>query len=309
MIMQQIKPWNDRNLEMPEGIFEVKGMLGKEERRFLYWFGRYGFTGAGHIVDAGAFIGASAYCLAAGFARNGRKIMPPLLHSYDLFVAHDQYVADAISRDIRPLKLGEAYLDIFETQNAAHLKLIETHPGDFLDKKWSGDPIEFLFIDIAKTEKLNSHIVEEFFPSLIPGRSIVVQQDFYHVWHPYIHVTMEFLSDYFEIVDPLVEHQSRVYRLLRPIPKELIDRVIRYDFADEERTKLLKRSATTSPSPTREMLEAIAVYDAVISNNSERYYAQMAEFVRKHPDYRVSDALWAKQTREVTAYANDLWRS
>jgi hypothetical protein len=56
--------------------------------------------------------------------------------------------------------------------------LVRVHEGDLLANGWSGDPIELLFVDFSKTWALNDFIVKEFFPSLIAGRSVVVQQDF-----------------------------------------------------------------------------------------------------------------------------------
>jgi predicted O-methyltransferase YrrM len=306
MTFPDTKPWDKQKNKVPKGIYDVKGMLGEEERRLLYWLARYNFTGDGSIIDAGAFIGASAFCLAAGAAGNPNISAKPVIHSYDLFVALDQYVADSISRDIRPLALGQPYIDIFNAQNAEHLDSIKTYSGDFLNHLWDKTPIEILFIDIAKTQELNSHILREFFPYLIPGKSIVVQQDFYHVWHPYIHVTMEYLSDYFEVIDQHVLHQSRVYRLTRKIPQEEIDRLARYDFSLEERNTLLKRSAESSNSPTREMLETIVIYDALISGDKALYESALAEFRLRHPKFESETPLWAIQATEVISYASKL---
>jgi hypothetical protein len=254
------------------------------------------YSGAGAIVDAGAFVGASAFCLATGLKENavvgeGR----PLIHSYDLFVAQDAYVVEAISRDFRPTAPGDSYLDIFERQNGDHLGLIETHPGDLLSHKWSNGPIEILFIDVAKTRELNTHIVREFFPSLIPEKSIVIQQDFYHLWHPYIHITMEYLKDYFDIVDFHVWVGSRVYRLRKPIPREELEKVAEYRFTPEEKVSLLREAANASPSPSREMLEAIIVHVAQTAGDWPLFQRCLAEFEQNHSDLRQSSQLWAKQ--------------
>src|ERR1700738_4115101 len=91
------KPWRDAGAEIPRNIYFPKGMLGTEEREALYWFARELVTGVGHIIDAGAFLGTSAYALAAGLdhARNPRAERSKV-HSYDMFVAFEQYTADWI---------------------------------------------------------------------------------------------------------------------------------------------------------------------------------------------------------------------
>ena len=39
---------------------------------------------------------------------------------------------------------------------------------------------EVLFIDLAKDWSINDHVARLFFPSLIPGQSVVIQQDYVH---------------------------------------------------------------------------------------------------------------------------------
>ena len=48
-----------------------------------------------------------------------------------------------------------------------------------------------LFVDIAKTWALNDVVIEQFFPRLIPGRSVVVQQDYAFAFRPWVAITME----------------------------------------------------------------------------------------------------------------------
>lgn len=73
--------------------------------------------------------------------------------------------------------------------------------GDLLKTTWTAGPIELLFIDAAKSAGLMHHICREFFPALVPGRSVVVEQDYISAECPWIHLAHEALSDYFEVVD------------------------------------------------------------------------------------------------------------
>ena len=54
------------------------GMVGFEERRMLYWLGAEHYSGAGVIVDAGAYLGASAFALSAGLAKSRHAGVSPM---------------------------------------------------------------------------------------------------------------------------------------------------------------------------------------------------------------------------------------
>jgi hypothetical protein len=297
------KPWNAEAPSMPQSIMAAQGMIGAEERQCFYWLAKHCLSGEGTIVDAGAFIGSSTLCFAAGAADGGRRSFRdgPLVHAYDYFKAVDAYVAETIRKKFRPIAEGESYLDVFEAQTAEYRDMIVAHPGDFLEQKWGGDPIELLFIDIAKSAKLNAHAIGEFFPSLIPGRSVVIHQDYFHCWHPSIHVGMEYLADSFELVDEHVLYQSRVWRLVKPIPPEKIARLEADDLDAAERLALLDRLVERSSPASKPMIEAVRMWQRCIDKNYEGAKADMA---RMRAEYGVDGRpeLWFKQAVEIEKY-------
>jgi hypothetical protein len=96
----------------------------------------------------------------------------------------------------------------------------------------------------------------QFFPHLIPGRSLVIQQDYlYHHWVGWLHVTMEFYADYFEYVCD-TEVNSVVFLNTRKIP----DTVLRADTVASltvgEKTMLMDRAAARFAGPKRDMMLA-----------------------------------------------------
>jgi hypothetical protein len=235
------KPWN-ADSSIPRNVDFPKGMLGSEERRAFYWMGRECVDGRGHIVDAGAFLGASAYCFAAGLADNPRpSSRRTRIHSYDMFSAFEQYTADQVSRDFGGHD-GQSFRDMFDYQVAAHVHRIVAHEGDITQQRWTGEPIEILFIDVAKSNALNGHICDQFFGSLISGHSLVVHQDHFLSRHPCIHVSMEYMAEHFEVVDPAIKWCSRAYRCLSPVPRAMLDRVRDYGFTLAEERALLDRA-------------------------------------------------------------------
>ena len=56
-------------------------------------------------------------------------------------------------------------------------------------------------VDIVKSHQINDMVLAQFFPCLIPGWSVVIQQDNHWGYAPWIHITMELFADYFEILD------------------------------------------------------------------------------------------------------------
>jgi hypothetical protein len=289
------KPWQ-RWRAAPAEVLVPKGMIGPEERRCYYWLARHWLSGQGVIVDAGAYVGASTFCFAAGAAAANRLAFDgqPIIHAYDYFRVVEDYVRDAITRDFRPINDGDSYLDVFVDQTQAHAALIRTYEGDFLQRQWSGLPIEILFIDIAKSAALGAHAVAQFFPSLIPGRSIVVHQDYYHCWHPHIQVGMEYLDAEFELLDERVHYQSRVWRLAKPIPAEKVARLGADDLSRDERLALLDRLIARSSPRSRPMNELVRVWQIFLDGDPQRARTEIRRVMQLYRSFDPRD-FWAPQ--------------
>jgi hypothetical protein len=246
-----LHPW--RQGEIPQ---HPPTMLSPDELRMLRWLAAENYQGAGTIVDAGCFLGGSTCALAAGLSAN-LHASPRLrrIHSYDLFVI-DWYMKRHYLQD-SPLQIGDSFLDLFETNIRHHRDLVSVHPGNVLDVRWSGEPIEILFLDIIKDRAINRVVLEQFFPRLIPGVSVVVQQDYVHEWLPWLHVTMEALADYFEPLD-YFDFGSAMFRLTREIPAESLEQCITGHRA-EEQLALMDGAIARCPAEYRVRLECARV--------------------------------------------------
>jgi predicted O-methyltransferase YrrM len=251
------RPWRERDAN--PGSY-AHGLLGLEERKLLYHLAR-DCSGAGEIVDLGAFCGASALCLAAGLRDNenaGRR----RVHSYDLFIADDGYMVDFIKSHFDAhIQLGQSFEHVFRRATAEMTDRIEVHAGDLFAQTWpAATPIELLFVDAAKTIALNAHILRTFFTRLIPGKSVVVQQDFYHPGTFYLVVVMDFLRDYFTMIEEQRDW-SAAFLLHSEIPKEKLDAACRYEFTVSQQRAAIKRTMARVEQPARRYL---ALTDCVI---------------------------------------------
>jgi hypothetical protein len=124
------------------------------------------------------------------------------------------------------------------------------------DHPWNGKPIEILFIDLAKHWDVCDWVTWQFFPHLIPGRSLVVQQDYlYHHWVAWLHVTMEYYADYFEYVCD-TEVNSVVFLNTKRIPPNVLRRDTVARLTTEEKTELMDRAADRFGGRKRELMLA-----------------------------------------------------
>jgi hypothetical protein len=217
---------------MPDYLADVPTtMLARNEQAMLHWLARnMDLSGSGCIVDAGCVLGGSTLSLASGLHANlsiGSKDYR--IHTYDIFLApNDVYSLGLIGNDRKP---GDTVLDIFSRNLGQYSRHVMVHSGDFIEASPPKRPIDILFIDITKTRQLNSKVILEFFPLLIPGQSIVVQQDHNDHSCPWANATMEYLEKYFEVLCD--ESSSRLFLYKKRIPWWVLRRAARLSLADE----------------------------------------------------------------------------
>ena len=246
-----VQPW--RAPDAQAGSYAL-GMLGLDERRLLYHLARDIYTGEGAVAELGAFCGASTCCLAAGLRDNpiatGRRV-----DSFDNFIASEPYLVDFLRTQFREtVDLGKSFEAIYRRSIAPFADRVRVHKGNLLDQTWpADDPIEILFVDVAKTLALSGKVLTEFFTRLIPGKSLVIQQDFYHPTAFYLPVVMDFLSDYFTIIEA-GRDWSVVFKLETAIPREKLEVAGRYEFSFVQQHAAIRRMLRRVGMPGRDYL-------------------------------------------------------
>jgi hypothetical protein len=105
----------------------------------------------------------------------------------------------------------------------AYQDYLVVHEGDVVSATYDGGPIEILFLDICKSWEINAAVVGTFFTHLLPGRSLVVQQDYAHFYAYWLVVTMDFFADYFKSAGHVADDgTAAVFRCVRRIPGPLL---------------------------------------------------------------------------------------
>lgn len=212
-----------RNIDVPEGAVTAQTMLMDVELKMLYSLARDYYGGWGQIVDAGCFLGGSTQALARGvmdnyrFRQNPRQ---PVIHSYDLYIVEPWTIGIYFDEGT---PLGTSFEDIYRRNIAEFAPLVEVNGGDVTKRTWNKDtPIEILFIDLAKHWTVSDYVVRNFFGALVPGHSIVIQQDYlYHTCTGWLPVTMEHFAEYFELVDYTFRN-SVAFKYIKEIPAEML---------------------------------------------------------------------------------------
>ena len=236
-----------RGRPVPEACRGVPTMLMDSELTLLAYLTERYWRGDGIIVDAGCFLGGSTVALASGLRSNlARRRRPeaPLIHSYDLFRL-EEWTRGLYFPESR--RAGESLREAFDRNIAPYAPLVRVIEGDITRSAPAAKPIEILFIDLAKHWIVCDWITEHLFPRLIPGRSVVVQQDY--LWGAstgWLHVTMEYYRDEFEtLCDTL--YNSVAFRLRKPFaPGRLRPRLVE-SLSLADKVALMDRAAARFP--------------------------------------------------------------
>jgi hypothetical protein len=290
-----------RSRGLPARLRDLPTMLTEAERALLYSLGRELDEGQ-CIVDAGCFLGGSTTALALG-ASERRSAPRRVVHSYDLFLV------DWSARTVYPDLIGDReegadLLPVFEEVVGNDLlAYVEVHPGDLLTHTWGGDPIGVLFVDVAKSWTLCDHVSHQFFPALVPGRSVVVQQDYVHEWLPWIHITMQLLEGFVERVTVVPGAPSVVFRCTRKISSADLPPVLR-DLPADRLEDLFDRAVTPYAGEDRAILECARAVLLGDLHGSERALAHLDELAARtaEPTERFTTA-WANVRSWAVAIA------
>jgi hypothetical protein len=203
-----------------------------------YWLARHWYSGEGAIVDLGSFLGSSTVAFAAGLAERDEPIGH--VHAYDLFeVSRDEETQRLLDK-----REGDSFLEDFHATIEGYEDRVTVNAGDIKAFPWKDGPIEILFVDLAKSWEMNEYIIRAFYPHLIPGRSIIVHQDFGNSWNPWLPVSMGYLGEWLPMVGD--EWPSRLFQCARALPADVLSVNYKEDLDRATRMACMERSLKAS---------------------------------------------------------------
>lgn len=235
-----------------QGKFRIKSMLSSLELSLLFALAKDHWTGAGEIVDLGCLYGLTTRCLGDGLRLNTNvpdTEKSERIYAYDLFLveAYDWWVQAGAG-----VHAGSWFPDFLKL-NRDNLDLIVSCPGDLSQMRWGAKPIEILMVDASKAWFLNHWIVSRMFPRLIPGQSVVIQQDYCNYYEYWCALTMEHYADRFEPLD-FIYGASGVFLNTKPISEGEAAQDLS-QLAPAQKRRLMEQAVEKAPRSAREVVK------------------------------------------------------
>jgi len=260
-MMHLERPFNRLIGNIPKTVLAVPSMMSVAERRFLYGLASKYYTGEGLIVDAGIFLGASTMCFGEGLRENPhlqeavnrwrhpivsfeRAVVTPTMPAF--------FKRNALPIDLKP---GDSFAELVRANVQPVVDVVDLRIGDIQETGKIEQPIEILFLDVLKLPEINKFVVENYYSRLIPGRSIVVQQDYFYDLLPYVKTYQEYFSDYFTYVGEI--GSTGVFLCKKQIPQHATVG-IEENLDSDEQIRLASIALQRSIDPTRRFLMALS---------------------------------------------------
>lgn len=236
----------------------LPGMTSASECRYLFWVGSSQLRGVGDVVEVGSWLGRSSIHIAAGLAASGRQTH---LHCFDGF---SWAWGDSKAADL-PLKRGDNFEGYFLENVSAFADRITSHRTKIKDIGWTGNPIEFLFLDAPKKQADMTRCLEVFGSSLVPSATIAIQDYLYFPAYS-LAVCCYQLADNLSLQQVVLDGSTVAFQVTEPFDFERI----KPDDWDIRRWSVARVQAAWDeilaplPDPSRERLEpgrALHLYD------------------------------------------------
>ena len=272
------RPWRD--VQLPPDAVGIPTMLSKAERRLLYSLARDYASGDGALVDAGCFLGGSTAALLAGVRDRPRRWSGPPVASYDLFRV-DTYMLPKFFSGDGTLPPGETFGPKFDAHVARFDVPHVVHEGDITTIGWDGGPIDVLFLDVLKSWEINDAVLRDFFPSLVPGRSVIVHQDYGWGDTPWIPITVELLRDSLVLID-WMEWGSHVFFVENELPADVLENGVG-NLDLDTKLELSDRAVARAEGWVQGMLEVSRALLVAERDGSRAALAELAAIHERHP--------------------------
>jgi len=149
------------------------------------------------------------------------------IQSYDIAIwvpSLERYLeTEAAKRALkgRSVNHGENFSPILQELLATHRDLVDFRIGDIVKLASAERPVEIAFYDCLKTPDREAAAFHAFAPKYVPGKTIVIQQDYFYESAIALRIRQEFFASFFEylgaearsaVFSPKGANPSRVFR-------------------------------------------------------------------------------------------------
>jgi hypothetical protein len=197
------------------------GMTSPEEQAYCEWFASHLYHGAGEWLELGSFLGSLTIPSALGLDSNPRPSARfKKIRVFDLFL-WDSVMSSSVQGTAFEgcCKEGDSFLDLYRKNIAAVAHRVEVTQTDLVNYRYTGEPIEYLMVDVMKYEALAANVLKQFFGRVLPGVGYVFHQDYLHFYEGWITLSMYRLREYFTPVCEVRDSAAVVFRCVRQAPE------------------------------------------------------------------------------------------
>jgi hypothetical protein len=267
------------------GVPDVPRMTHADELKYFCWCCAKRHRRGRRVVELGPFIGGSTVAMAAGLRESNdprAKLVTIDWFQWEQWAIgvyaqnavnglSDEQRASLSPQDLAP-KVGHSFLPIFHAYTRPFASSIEVVDVDIAKYQWTGEPIDVLMIDAAKSWPVFDQIVGQFFPSLVDGAS-VIHQDYKHWYCYWLHIVTERMLErgVLSWAENVHERSTQGFRFVKRSGFKPSD-YMQAAFDVRESERLLRQAIDRYESPT----ERLAITSAYIRFLREQGQAERA---------------------------------
>jgi hypothetical protein len=164
------------DVALPEGLPIVPAMTNPREWRYFYWLARQ-FRGEGAAIEIGPWLGASTVAFAAGIRDSESPAKRKRVQVFD----HFRWRAGGWdAKRSTAYAEGDSFLGEFTANLGPLLNYVDVHQLPIRDFAWDRGPVELIILDAPKRVPDISRVLRAFAQHTLPGKTIMVWQDFSH---------------------------------------------------------------------------------------------------------------------------------
>lgn len=284
--------WRDVTLE---DVPHVPGMTMPDELRYFYWCCAALHQPGRRVVELGPWVGCSTVAMAAGIRRSAEpkgKVV-----TIDRFTWCDWSLGAVLERTMSGLtaeqrakidpqllnpRVGDSILPIFEAYTTPLKESIKALDVNLDKYQWTGEPIDVLMVDAAKSWETFDQILRQFFTCLTDGAA-VIHQDYKLYFCYWLHVVTERMIErgVLSVAESVHGFSTQGFRFHKRDDFRIED-YLESAFTAAEADRLISRSARRFQAAN----ERMAVFGAQIcllleQNQIERCRRMMTEAIRR----------------------------
>jgi hypothetical protein len=180
------------------------------------------------------------------------------------------------------LAVGDSFRPVYDRRIAGFPGPHVVREGDIASFGWSGGPIDVLFLDVLKGWEINDAVLRDFFPHVVPGKTLLLHQDYGWGETPWIQITVELMRDSLRWLDAL-PYGTHVFLVEEPIAESVLNTRVK-DLSPEVKLDLIDRAIANNDGDGRAMAEiAKGVLLGLLGKASEGR-RMIDDVATRHPD-------------------------